>query len=290
MRFTRVTLWPAVALILSGAILFCPAPTHAQCGSGKMVPRTLAGPTPGIGSVPPGWLMQMQSQLAQAQMMHNQLAQAQMAQNQLAQQMLMAKGFNPIFGPAAQQATAPRLTRRDKSSSRSAVQSAQTKVIERNGAETVLTPAQLADDLLSASEDRQDAAREKLRDGKGADFTDALAAAILKLDGDAKARTRDALVERLARMNNATLRDKLADDDQEVRRAAVLACAMKDDRGFIPDLIALMEQEPPLTPAVRAALRGLTECDFGPTARAGQDERSKAIAAWKAWWQTTSQK
>src|SRR5262249_40686681 len=96
---------------------------------------------------------------------------------------------------------------------------------------------------------------------------------------------RDALADRLTRMTANTLREKLRDEDVEVRRAAALACAMKDDRAQVPALIELLEdREPLVVRAARAALKSLTEQDFGPEADATRAERTKAVAAWKAWW------
>src|SRR5262249_48349774 len=112
--------------------------------------------------------------------------------------------------------------------------------------------ARLGVELVHGEPGQQDRARDALCDGKGADYTDALAGAIHKLDGDERAQARDALAERLARMNAPTLRDKLTDSDMEIRRAAALACAMRDQRDMVPDMIALMEKEPasPIVPAL----------------------------------------
>ena len=92
--------------------------------------------------------------------------------------------------------------------------------------------------------------------------------------------TRDCLAERLSRMTVATLRDKLKDDRTEVRRAATLACAMKEDKAFIPDLIAVLDDaEGIVVRAAGAGLRVLTGENFGPPANATPEERAKAIAA-----------
>ena len=87
------------------------------------------------------------------------------------------------------------------------------------------------------------------------------------------------------RMTADTLRDKLTEEDLEIRRAAALACAMKEDKEFVPDLIKLLEDpEPPVAKSAHAALKYLTRQDFGPDADASRAERSKAIERWKAWW------
>jgi hypothetical protein len=145
--------------------------------------------------------------------------------------------------------------------------------------------AQIGSDLLRSVGVRQDELIEKLRDGKGSAYTDALAAVIPKLDGEPKKRAREALAERLTRMTAATLGDKLADDDLEVRRAAALASAMKEEKAHVPRLIALLDDpETPVARAAYAALKSLTGQDFGPAAEATRDEKAKAVAAWKDWW------
>jgi HEAT repeat protein len=86
-------------------------------------------------------------------------------------------------------------------------------------------------------------------------------------------------------MTAATLRDMLREDDAEVRRAAALACARKEAREHIADLLPLLEDEEPMVArAAHAALKTLSGEDFGPRRDAGRAERSLAVAAWIAWW------
>jgi len=149
----------------------------------------------------------------------------------------------------------------------------------------------LHDELLKASAKEQEQVLEQLKQGKGAAYTEALAAAIPKLNGSVKTRARDALAERLTRMTPATLRDKLRDDAAEVRRAAALACAAKSDRQFVPDLATLLEDpQANVARAAHAALKDLTGQDLGPAANAPRIARSQAAAAWKEWWKKQSGK
>src|SRR5262249_50320758 len=121
--------------------------------------------------------------------------------------------------------------------------------------------------------------------------TDALAMSIPRLTGLSQDKARDALAERMTRMTATTLRGKLAEADVEVRIAAIRACATKDDKNHIPDLIALLnDRQPRVAGAAHKALKVVTREDFGPTADATTAERDKAIAAWKAWWQKQSAK
>ena len=47
-------------------------------------------------------------------------------------------------------------------------------------------------------------------------------------------------------MTADTLRGKLKDDDAEIRRAAAVACAMKDEKSFVPDLIEILDDPEPI--------------------------------------------
>jgi hypothetical protein len=147
--------------------------------------------------------------------------------------------------------------------------------------------ARMSKELLRADFARQDEIIARLRDGKGSDFTDALADAITQLETAPRKKARQALAERLSGLKAATLREKLADEDSEIRRAAALACAMKEDKSFTPRLIDMLEdEETTVARAAYAALKSLTGKDFGPSAEADRTEQRKAVAAWRAWWST----
>jgi hypothetical protein len=143
----------------------------------------------------------------------------------------------------------------------------------------------LSAELVNAPADKREQVLEQLRDSKGGQYTDALAGAIPRLSGDMKTKTRDALAERLVRMTSATLGEKLKDGDAEVRRAAALALAMKDDRSHFPRLVDMLEDpEPAVARAAHAALKSLSGQDFGPEPEASRPERAEARAVWKEWW------
>jgi hypothetical protein len=143
----------------------------------------------------------------------------------------------------------------------------------------------LRDELVKAAPVDQEALVNKLRDAKGSANTDALAAAIPQLSGDAKSKASEALAQRLARMTADTLRDKLKDENVEVRRAAALACAMKEDRSLIPNLIGLLEdRESRVERGAYASLKALTDEDFGPSPNADVERRSQSVARWREWW------
>jgi hypothetical protein len=146
--------------------------------------------------------------------------------------------------------------------------------------------ARLSRELVRAAPAERERLLRSYRDRSGPNFTEALALAIPQLDGKEKKAAREALEERLTRMTAATLRDKLKDDDAEIRRAAARACAAKDDKQHIPDLIPLLEDpEPSVASSAHVALKSLTDQDFGPPADANREQRARAAAAWRAWWQ-----
>ena len=159
------------------------------------------------------------------------------------------------------------------------------KLTPSNGLSADPEADRLARSILKASAGAQQSLIEDLRDSKGSVNTLALAAVIPYLSGPVHQKARDALVMRLTRMTSNTLRDKLQDDDLEIRRAAALAVAMKEEKSLIPDLIAVLEDaEPHVSKAAQAALKALTKKDFGPDAGASDADRARAIAQWKEWW------
>jgi hypothetical protein len=139
--------------------------------------------------------------------------------------------------------------------------------------------------LIESSGDEQAVLLQKLKSGQGSAYTQALAAAIPKLDESAQKMTRQALADRLSDLKTASLRQWLQYDDREIRRAAALACAMKDDKSTVPDLIPLLDDREALVArAAHAALKSLTNQDYGPSANASSADRARAVAAWKEWW------
>jgi len=149
-------------------------------------------------------------------------------------------------------------------------------------------PAQLAADLL-AGYGEFDAGLAALRDGKGPEFTAALVGAIGKLDDAKKKAAREALAERLTRMTAGTLREMLGGKEAELRRAAALACGMKDDAAMVPDLIGrLADTDDGVVRTARAALKSLAggQTDFGPKTGDSDADRNVAVARWREWWAT----
>ena len=104
--------------------------------------------------------------------------------------------------------------------------------------------AVMATELVRSADKDWPTLIKKLRDSKGNVYTQALVGSMNRLEGKRRKEARAALAERLTRMTAETLRVMAKDEDVELRRAAVLAMAMKDDKAHIPDLItALMDEE-----------------------------------------------
>lgn len=134
-----------------------------------------------------------------------------------------------------------------------------------------------------------DAAINQLKEAKGASYTATLVQVIIRVDGDRLRRSREALAERLTRMTAKSLRTMMADQHPELRRGAVLAAAMKDDKDHVPDLIAriALDDEDLVIRAARVGLLNLTGSkeDLGPADGAEKAERKAAAEAWKAYWE-----
>ena len=145
--------------------------------------------------------------------------------------------------------------------------------------------AVMAGELLRTPPKDWDAALRKLRDAKGTVYTQALMGAASRLDGERRAAVREALAERLSRMTAATLRAMAKDEDAELRRAAVLAMAMKDDKTHLPDLVAALgDADDIVVRAARAGLKSLSGGeDFGPAANATAGEKALAQESWRKW-------
>ncbi|MBX7103729.1 MAG: hypothetical protein K1X57_06590 [Gemmataceae bacterium] len=164
-----------------------------------------------------------------------------------------------------------------------------TTELKTDGTAPVIDTTPTVEELTRRFVDANAEQRAKLiveyREAKGPTYTDALARLIPSTDGDWPKQLRNALAERLARMTPATLRTCLKDPAEELRRAAAVACAIKEDKEMIPDLIAALDDSAPwVVRACGVALARLTGQDFGPAANASADERAKAVAAWKSWW------
>jgi hypothetical protein len=157
----------------------------------------------------------------------------------------------------------------------------------RAGTEADLIAIALVEATAADWSKRLMAAKEQ----KGVQYTAALVIAANRLERDKKKQVRDALVERLYRMTPETLRAMTKANEPELRRAACLAGAMRDDKSHVPDLIArITDVDDGVVRAARAGLKTLTGEDFGPESNATDEAKQQAAVRWKFWYSTEGQK
>ena len=142
----------------------------------------------------------------------------------------------------------------------------------------------LAAALRRAPPEQRDQLLASYRDAKAEHYTDGLANAIPHVKGAFQAKIRAALVERLARLPADLLRARMQEDNEELCRAAALACIRKLDPDMLPDLIGLLlDPDAELADGAHHALKRATGEDFGPGVDAGPEDRHAAAAKWQAW-------
>jgi hypothetical protein len=145
-----------------------------------------------------------------------------------------------------------------------------------------------AEKLVGANETKWAGTLKLAKEGKGGQYTAALVRAIPQLEGKRQYQVREALIERLTRMTAETLKKYLSDRDQELRRAAAIAWAMRDDKAAVPELIELLEDtDEAVIRAAKAGLKSLTGEDFGPATGANDDQRREAMLKWRTWYRST---
>jgi hypothetical protein len=126
---------------------------------------------------------------------------------------------------------------------------------------------------------------KKYNQTRGGEYTEALARVAARMSGETQSMVRESLANRLTRMTAATLAEMMRDSNRELRRASALAAGTKGDRAISPELIRLIgDEEPPVVQSARASLKVLTAQDFGPEPDATPAQRTKALLAWKSWW------
>jgi HEAT repeat protein len=149
--------------------------------------------------------------------------------------------------------------------------------------------ALLAEQLAKAPAARQGFVLLNLKTNPSPASIQALALAIPKLRGDIMVKARDALADRLVALPGEELREKLRNDNVELRRAAVTASVERQDKTLVPHLISLLEDpEPGVAQLVHRGLKTLTGRDLGPAANAKPEQWAVAAVAWKTWWQQES--
>ncbi len=127
---------------------------------------------------------------------------------------------------------------------------------------------------------------EEARDSKGAKWTRGLAKACNQLEAEKLLQAREALAERLTRMTAKTLRELLNDADAELRRAACLAVAMREEKSLILAVIErITDPSEIVVRAAKASLKSISQADFGPVSGASDEAKVKAAALWRTWYE-----
>jgi HEAT repeat protein len=140
-------------------------------------------------------------------------------------------------------------------------------------AQTEVEAARLAEKLVAAGPVRLGQLLGQARDGDEEVCIQGLAAALTGLKGLARDRVEEALVGRLACLDADGLRSRLHEKALPLRQAAVAACGRLGDMDLVPDLIALLENDPPLATLATKGLQALT------------GERFTKASEWRGWWE-----
>jgi hypothetical protein len=145
--------------------------------------------------------------------------------------------------------------------------------------------ARWAVELVQAPKDKEPEVLARLRAAPEPQGTLALATAVRELKTVRQTKARTTLAQRFTDQDEADLTKRLKDEDAEVRRAAVTAAGMSGAKALIPEALKLLEDSDiGVAQAARAALKRLTDQDFGPAANASALDRSIAIGHWYRWW------
>src|SRR5205807_4601567 len=99
----------------------------------------------------------------------------------------------------------------------------------------------LRDTLVEASPKRQAELLLLFKDMGGSAYERALVMALPSLGSDLQKAGRTILADRLHCLPLKDLRQKLRDDDPEVRRAAARACRQREEKALVPELVALLD-------------------------------------------------
>jgi hypothetical protein len=144
----------------------------------------------------------------------------------------------------------------------------------------------LRDALVESPQVRQAELLHLFKDRSGPAYDRAMVLALPSLASESQKTARTVLSDRMYCLPVQDLRNLLRDDEPEVRRAAVRACRVRDEKSLVPQLIALLEDaREEVAAQAHPALRQLTGRDFGPRAGAGPEQRREAVAAWHDWWE-----
>lgn len=135
----------------------------------------------------------------------------------------------------------------------------------------------LVEKLLTALPNQQGEILDALTEGRGSDYTDALADAITKLSTNvSKEAAREALANRMRRLSAKNLGEYMQENDREFRLAAAVAVRLKNDANSAASLIPLLaDQDIGVSTAALDSLKAISGQDFG-----------KSVERWSRWLDT----
>lgn len=159
--------------------------------------------------------------------------------------------------------------------------------LSRAGITAVKLPARMTSAELVQAASKEQGPRLKqvlteLETRRDPDVAAGLTVALIHPDKEIQTLGRDLLERNLARQGTAMLRQKLTDENVEVRKAAVRVAARTS--GMTADLIdRLNDERSDVREEAQAALVKLSDEDFGPGPGADSSERQQSIARWRTW-------
>ncbi len=161
-------------------------------------------------------------------------------------------------------------------------------VLLRAGIGVVKLPVQMTVAELVQAVEKESGARKRmmlteLGNRKGPQPQAVLTAHLSNPDKNVQLLSRTLLENNLVRQGATLVRQKLTDENAEVRKTAVRAAARTP--GMVSDLIERLDdrQSDVSEEAHKALLKLSKGQDFGPQPGADSMERQEAIARWKAW-------
>jgi hypothetical protein len=126
----------------------------------------------------------------------------------------------------------------------------------------------------------------ELETRRGNEALGALSLAATSYDSETRDLGRELLEKNLSRQTAAVVKQKLQDEQSEIRRAAarVVGTKMPALGGDLIDLLA--DDKAEVREAAHDALVRLSKGeDFGPATDASKDERETAQRKWRSWWE-----
>jgi hypothetical protein len=125
----------------------------------------------------------------------------------------------------------------------------------------------------------------ELEQRKGPEVFQGLALGTADSEPEIRQYSRSLLDRHLGRQKPEVVKEKLKDEEPEVRKAAARAVAARVPSlaGDVVELLA--DEEADVRQAAREALVKLSKGeDFGPDEKATKEQREEALAKWREWW------